>query len=199
MNTIISILLIITVFASNCLSQNRQIILSQKNDIATVHKCFIDSVKNLLSDVNTEIDILKNKYGEPLHKDERYPIISQFKDEDFNISYVIYNNTTIIEHNFLGTNVDVLITKDNYIFNRYSVTRDSFKNALSEKDGKMLYKYDIRNIVDVAIKDKNVMLDIMLTIPDSDIDYYFRIICSDNKIIEIVDVSEEYWDEDENY
>lgn len=78
MNTIISILLIITVFASNCLSQNRQIILSQKNDIATVHKCFIDSVKNLLSDVNTEIDILKNKYGEPLHKDERYPIISQF-------------------------------------------------------------------------------------------------------------------------
>ena len=39
----------------------------------------------------------------------------------------------------------------------------------------------------------------MLTIPDSDIDYYFRIICSDNKIIEIVDVSEEYWDEDENY
>ena len=44
----------------------------------------------------------------------------------------------------------------------------------------------------------NVEIDIMLCIPDTDLDYYFRVIVSPNGALEITNVSEQYWDIEEN-
>lgn len=57
-----------------------------------------------------------------------------------------------------------------------------------------LQNYDIRDICKLEVIEDNVEIDIMTCIPDTDLDYYFRITVFPNGTLKITNVSDQYWD-----
>lgn len=178
----------------SCNMNNRQEGVIEKRDYKELHRLFRDSILDKVSENNVQINAMMEKSVTHLIKDERHPLFCDTTDGPFSISYVIYDNTTIVESYFLGSTVDVLITKGNNIFAKFSLTRDSFYSVFYPSDRDDMHKYDIHKIVDIIITDNCIIMDIMLTIPDSDIDYYFRITCKGDGYLYLKDVSEEYWE-----
>ena len=108
-----------------------------------------------------------------------------------------YNNTSIAgyDRDYAATAVDMLITFNGSVFGKLRFTRDFFLPVVEYKES--LVKYDIRRIEKVDIRKDGVCIDVMLCIPDSDEDVYYRIICSRGSKFDLKDVCEEYWTDEE--
>lgn len=159
---------------------------------------FKDSVIKKIDRVNKYIDSLQIATGEKYIVDSRYPICQICERCNYVITYVMRHNTSIINANyvgdkFVGTSLDVLITHNSKILYLIEITMDLFSTKFPNSSQE-LTKYDIHAIENIEIEDNDVILDIMICIPDTDIDQYYRIKCKDNNIIEITNVSNKYWE-----
>ena len=159
---------------------------------------FKDSVIKKIDSVNKYIDSLQIATGEKYIVDCRYPICQTYEQCSYVITYIMRHNRNIMNANrvgnkFVGTSIDILMIHNSKDFYTFEITMDllstKFPDGPQEAE-----KYDIHAIENIEIDGIHVIIDIMTCIPDTDIDYYFRIKYSGNNIIEIINVSNEYWE-----
>lgn len=161
------------------------------------HLVFKDTVFNRVAFVNAQLDSIVKVSGMMLHRDVSLPKVVTIERHDFAVTFVIYNNTSIAgyDRDYAATAVDMLITFNGSVYGKLRFTRDFFLPVVEYKES--LVKYDIRRIEKVDIRKDGVCIDVMLCIPDSDMDVYYRIICSGGSKFDLEDVCEEYWTDEE--
>lgn len=161
------------------------------------HEKFKNSSMQKINRINKSLDSLQCAIKKDLIKDDRCPIIYNKQICDYTITCITYNDTTIIKNNFLRLVIDILITNKKSVLANFTLTREYFFEVFT--NGKeVLRDYDIRNICKLEVIQDNIEIDIMTCIPDTDLDYYFRITIFPNGTLEITNVSDEYWDIEED-
>ena len=132
-----------------------------------------------------------------LYRDVSYPKVVT-RIGRYTVSLIFYNDLFAAgyDSSFAGTTVDMLATCDDNVFSKLRFTRDFFA-PLFKDDLQSLSRYDIRSIKAIAMHEDHLCIDVMLCIPDSDIDLYYRIICRGGNLFDIEDVCMEYWSDEE--
>lgn len=188
----VMILSVMFAIAMNVSAQN---IDSYRNRL--LPEVFKNSVVKKHNKTQKYIDSLQIATGEKYIIDSRYPISNIYERSHYVIAYIMSHNRNILNPNFagdmfVGTSLDVLIMRNSKILGTIEITMDllftKFPDASHE-----LKKYDIHAVENIGVEDNYVVFDIMICIPDTDMDQYFRIKCSGNNIIEITNISNEYW------
>lgn len=157
---------------------------------------FKNNTLQKINRINKSLDSLQNVLKKDLIKDDRCPIICDKQVCDYTITCIAYNDTTIVKNNFLGLAIDILITTGKSVLANLTLTRESFIEVFN--DGGVEFRdYDIRNICKLDVIQDNIEIDIMTCIPDTDLDYYFKVTVFPNGTFKVTDVSDQYWDIEE--
>ena len=132
-----------------------------------------------------------------LYRDVSYPKVVT-RTGRYTVSLIFYNDLFAAgyDSSFAGTAVDMLATCNGNVFSKLRFTRDFFAPFFKD-DLQSLSRYDIRSIKAIAMYEDHLCIDVMLCIPDSDIDLYYRIICRGGNLFDIEDVCREYWSDEE--
>lgn len=188
------ILLLICIFTSTS-CRNSAIKHGHLSHIETeqTHEKFKNSSMQKINMINKSLDSLQCATKKVLLKDDRCPIIYNEQINDYTITCIAYNDTAIVESNFLRLAIDILITNKESVLADFTLTKEYFFEVFA--NGKEeLRNYDIRDICKLEVIEDNVEIDIMTCIPDTDLDYYFRITVFPNGTLKITNVSDQYWD-----
>lgn len=188
------IFLLLCIFTSTSCRNNviRHEHLSDKKNEQT-HEEFMNNSMGKINRINKSLDSLQSVLKKDLIKDDRCPIIYDKQICDYTITCIIYNDTTIIKNNFLGLAIDILITTGKSVLANLTLTRESFFEVFN--DGGVEFRdYDIRNICKLDVIQDNIEIDIMTCIPDTDLDYYFKVTVFPNGTLKITNISDKYWD-----
>lgn len=188
------ILLLICIFTSTS-CRNNAIKHGNLSHIETeqTHEKFKNSSMQKINMINKSLDSLQCATKKVLLKDDRCPIIYNEQINDYTITYIAYNDTAIVESNFLRLAIDILITNKESVLADFTLTKEYFFEVFA--NGKEeLRNYDIRDICKLEVIEDNIEIDIMTCIPDTDLDYYFRITVFPNGTLKITNVSDQYWD-----